>query len=192
MTLLLELTEIDVEIEDKVLQTADILGDQLLSSSIPQILASILQKLDQRREEELDTGYQILGIYENLFELKPKSAALGGEKTGLALWLLQQLCPENGILDLKESFSKMTLYSSEILSIILQEPSVQSLFVTEPAIQAFVRTIRTLQGEKLLDMEMKETLLNLFNCLSLVLLNPEARELFADNEGIEVMLKLIK
>lgn len=168
------------------------LGEQLLMSSIPQELTGLLMKLDQKRDEERETGFKILGIFENIFEIKPDAIQIAGPQTGLAAWLLDQIAPEGGVEQAVENFNDNALYSSEILSIVLQHPANQDCLFSSRKIPRVLEYLRTLLDRDKFPADFKETVLNLLNCLALTLMNLQAREEFADCEGIDIMIRLLK
>lgn len=168
------------------------LGDQLLASSIPQALTVLLIKLDQKREEERETGFKILGIFENIFEIKPEAVNIAAQQTGLSLWLLNEISPEAGVIYSLDNFNDNKLYCSEILSIVMQNKQNQDHIHNLGKLPQVIGYLRTLLDHEKYPADFKETILNLFNCLTLILMNSNAREDFADNEGIDIMLKLLK
>jgi len=149
-------------------------------------------KLDQSRDEERETGFKILGIFENIFELKPDAIHVAGPQTGLALWLLDQIAPEGGVDQAIESFNDNVLYCSEILSIVMQHPDNQNYLHSSRKLPRIVEYLRSLLDRDKFPADFKETVLNLLNCLALTLMNLQARDDFADSEGIDIMIRLLK
>ena len=161
-------------------------------SAIPQELTCLLMKLEQSRDEERETGFKILGIFENLFEIKPDAIRVAGPQTGLAVWLLDQITPEGGVEQAVENFNDNVLYCSEVLSIVLQQPENQDSLFSSRKIPRAIEYLRTLLDRDKFPADFKETVLNLLNCIALTLMNLQAREEFADSEGIDIMIRLLK
>lgn len=192
VSFVLELTEIDVDMDDRLLTIGANLADQFTESALPQALAGLLYRLDQSKEEEKETVFKILGVFENLFELKPEAVDVAGQKTNLIKWILGQLISEEGATAVLESFNDNKLYASEILAILMQSPQNQVHFSALNLMPQLVFFLRTLQEMTQFPMDFKEAMLNLFNCLALALMNKSCQDEFAENEGIDVMLRLLK
>ena len=192
ISFMLELTEIDVEIDDRLLKIGASMADQFTESSLPQTLTSLLFRLDVSKEEEKETVFKILGIFENLFELKPDAVEVAGQKTNLIKWILGQLISVEGASTVLDTFDDNKLYASEILAILMQSPANQSHFAGLNLMPQVISFLRTLQEMTQFPMDFKEAMLNLFNGLSLSLMNKTCQEDFAENEGIDVMLRLLK
>lgn len=189
---ILELTEIDVDLGERLLTIASAMADQFVESSLPQTLSALLYRLNPGKEEEKETVFKILGIFENLFELKPEAVEVAGQKTGLIQWILGQLLSNNGAAAMLSQFDDNRLYASEILAILMQNTANQHHFAGLNFISPIINFLRTLQEVNQFPMDFKETILNLFNCLALALMDHYGQEDFGQNEGIDVMLKLLK
>lgn len=189
---ILELTEIDVEMDDRLLMIGANMADQITESSLPQSIAALLFRLDSSKEEEKETIFKILGIYENLFELKPLAVDIVGQHTNLLKWIMSQLISSEGAAAVLDTFNDNKLYASEILAILMQSADNQTIFAQLNLMPQLVSFLRTLQEMTQFPMDFKETMLNLFNSLSLSLMNKTCQEDFAENEGIDVMLRLLK
>lgn len=189
---MLELTEIDVELDDRLLAIGANLADQFTESALPQALTGLLFRLDASKEEDKETIFKLLGIFENLFELKPEAVDIAGQKTSLIQWITSQLLSQEGALSVLESFNDNKLYATEILAILMQSSGNQAHFSSLNLIPQFVSFLRTLQEVSQFPMDFKEAMLNLFNSLALALMNKSCQDDFAEHEGIDVMLRLLK
>lgn len=65
-----------------------------------EILVSCLNKMDESQQEESQTVHNILGIIENLIELKPSVASDIVKKTEIFKWLLNRL--QNATFDINK------------------------------------------------------------------------------------------
>lgn len=192
INLILELTEIDADLEERTLTIASSMADQFVESSLPQSLTGALHRVNQEREEERDAIFKVLGIFENLFELKPEAVEIAGQKSGLIQWILTQLISGQSTHGLLERFDDNKLYSSEILAILMQNTANQRYFASLNCMEKVVSFLRTLQELGQVPMDFKETLLNIFNCVALSQMDVHCQEEFAQCEGIDVMLRLLK
>lgn len=189
---ILELTEIDADLEDRTLTIASSMADQFVESSLPQSLTGVLHRINPDREEEKDAIFKVLGIFENLFELKPEAVEIAGQKSGLIQWILSLLITESGVADLLKKFDDNKLYASEILAILMQNSSNQRYFANLNCMEKLVHYLRTLQELNQFPMDFKETILNVFNCVALCQMDAHCQQEFAQCEGIDVMLRLLK
>lgn len=109
--LLQELTDVDILNESE--EGAEALIEALLDHQVVALLVQNLDRLDETVKEEADGVHNTLSIVENLTELRPE---ITGEavKQGLLAWLLKRL-------KVKSPFDANKLYTSEMLSIMLQD-----------------------------------------------------------------------
>lgn len=192
---LLELSEIEVDEDEKNLQVGILFAEQTLSSPLPQTLGALLSRLDLKKEENRATAYEVLGIFENLFELLPAAIEVIGTQTSLLQWIISLLLPEGNSLKLLSSHTETSLYASELLSILLQDNAVQSSFSSSHSMTrmvGFFRSLQELPTNPPCPMDFRETILNIFNSIALALLDKTSQKEFAEAEGIDVMLRLLK
>lgn len=74
-----------------------------------------MKRLNEGEEADRQGVFQILGIFENLLNFMPPLAEHVGASTELLPWLVQRLEAP--------AFDSNKQYASEILSILLQQPS---------------------------------------------------------------------
>ena len=119
--LLQELTDIDTLNESEEGTTA--LVQALAAQQICALLVQNLERLnDASSREESDGMHNTLSIIENLVEFRPEVCQEAAE-AGLLSWLVSKR------LKVKVTFDANKLYSSEILSILVQnEPKNRQLF----------------------------------------------------------------
>jgi len=95
----------------------------LLSKQICALLVQNLERLDETVKEEANGVHTTLGIFENIMELRPDVVVDVG-KQGLIQWLLKRI-------KAKMPYDGNKLYSSEILSILLQNNEENRALVGE-------------------------------------------------------------
>jgi beta-catenin-like protein 1 len=101
----------------------EILVEALLSKQICALLVQNLERMDESVKEEANGVHTTLGIFENIMELRPAVVVDIG-KQGLIPWLLKRI-------KAKMSYDDNKLYSSEILSILLQNNEENRTLVGE-------------------------------------------------------------
>lgn len=97
--------------------------EALLSKQICALLVQNLERMDESVKEEANGVHITLGIFENIMELRPAVVVDIG-KQGLIQWLLKRI-------KAKMSYDDNKLYSSEILSILLQNNDENRTLVGE-------------------------------------------------------------
>ena len=190
ITLTLELTEIDVESDDRTMEIGELLADQLMSSKILGIVGRALYEMNEKLEEEREGVFKLLGVLENLFDLKAAAVDEVASSSNIIEWLV------NRITTPVPHAHDNLLFATEILSIVLSSGANQQAFVTlqyVPLLTLHLRDVLLLHETPAPpSLDEQEVILNIFNSLALVLLQKDAQAVFADNEGIDIMLKLLK
>jgi len=97
--------------------------EALLSKQICALLVQNLERMDETVKEEANGVHTSLGIFENIMELRPDVVVDVG-KQGLIQWLLKRI-------KAKIPYDGNKLYSSEILSILLQNNEENRALVGE-------------------------------------------------------------
>lgn len=117
-----ELTDSD-SLNDNEEDTVEVLIEALLSKQICALLVQNLERMDESVKEEANGVHTTLGIFENIMELRPDVVTDSG-KQGLIQWLLKRI-------KAKMPYDDNKLYSSEILSILLQDNEENRALVGE-------------------------------------------------------------
>lgn len=181
--LLNELTGSDNFVDPE--ENPESLLDALLDAELLDILVQSMERLNESVEEESTALHNILGILENLLEVRPDIAETACSKTHVLAFLLKRL--------LKPEFDANKLYCSEILSIFLLSGSpVRMLMGQQDGIELLLRSIFYFRRRKPEGNEEKEMLENLFDCLCYSLMEKKNQELFRTLEGFELMILLVK
>merc|ERR1719509_234557 len=132
--LLQELTDVDAMTGSE--EGASSLIQALLDNQVCALLVSNLDRLDEMVREEADGVHNSLAIVENIVEFRPevcKEVATQG--TGFLTWLVNKL-------KVKVPFDGNKLYSSEILSILLQnEPENRQIIGEMEAIDSLLQQL---------------------------------------------------
>lgn len=180
--LLNELTDTDVmsEAEGEGLD----LIQRLVKNQIMSVLVQVLEKLDEKVEEESKGVHNVLGITENLVELEPELAEQAFSQKMMS-WLLTRLKVR--------TFDPNKLYCSEVLAILLQssEKNRVSLGLIE-GIDTLLQALALYKRRNPQLSEEQEMMHNLFDSLCLALLAPDNREIFLKGEGVELMILMLR
>ena len=152
-----------------------------------QVLLSQLGRLSLQREKEKMGQFSILSILENIFNLSKEGVRIAGLKSELMPWLVR-----NSIINSQNTFNELRLYASELLAIILGEEECQEKFVELGLIEILLQFLGSLNQHTNFFEDEKETIENLFDVLILSLNVGKGQNIFIENEGIELMLKLVK
>lgn len=196
---LLDLTEIDLEnldeIKEEALRVARIAADSLLASKVITEAVELLFRLDEAKQEEKEGAFKVLGVLENLFEIRQEAIKVVSEETNLLAWIASKVIPSQGATYLlEEAFNDNILYATEILSILMQAVPAQQRFHEMELNIHFVNFFRTLLElpDSKYPADYVEAVLNLFDSVCLAIMDSMNQSDFAENEGIDVAIKLLK
>ncbi|XP_076256888.1 beta-catenin-like protein 1 [Rhynchophorus ferrugineus] len=181
--LIQELTDVDILNESD--EGADALIQSLLDQQVIALLVQNLERLDENVKEESDGVHNTLSIIENLTELRSEITAEAG-KQGLLAWLLKRL-------RLKAPFDQNKLYTSEMLSIILQDNEKNRLTLGElDGIDTLLQQLAFYKRHDPASAEEHEYMENLFNCLCSSLMAVSNRDKFLKGEGLQLMNLMLR
>jgi beta-catenin-like protein 1 len=181
--LLKELTGTPEESREE--QTVDLLVDALLSNKLLELMAQVLNRLDERQPDEKQGVYNTLEIIENLTEVDVAICKQIGEKTDIIKWILKRL-------QVKE-FDDVKLYASEILSILVQNSKDNQILVGKlNGIDTLLSAVALYKKTNPGTIEEEELVENIFNCLCVVAVLQENRKFFTEAEGLRLLQILIK
>ncbi|CAK9299436.1 unnamed protein product [Gordionus sp. m RMFG-2023] len=145
-----------------------------------------MERLDESIKEESAGIYNSLAIIENLSEIYPNICKEGNPQEELLLWLIKRL-------KLKLPFDSNKLYTSEILAIFLQNHEGNRLHLGNlGGIDVLLRQLAIYKKHDPETSEEYEFLFNLFDCLSLCLLDPQNQENFLEGEGLQLMNLMLR
>eukprot|EP00271_Cylindrocystis_brebissonii_P004227 TRINITY_DN15853_c0_g1_i1.p1 TRINITY_DN15853_c0_g1~~TRINITY_DN15853_c0_g1_i1.p1 ORF type:complete len:561 (+),score=122.73 TRINITY_DN15853_c0_g1_i1:530-2212(+) len=192
VNLLHELTDEDVilgteEDENNAEAEAGLLAlvEALVNCNALELLVQNLSRLNENDTDESAAAYKTLGIIESMVEVKPMIAELVCERTKLLRWLLTRVT--------KREYDGTKLYSSEILSILLQSSTAnQKRLGQMDGVDALLQAVAMYKGRDPRSVEEAELVENLFAVLCSVVMPAENKERFVKAEGVELMLIILK
>ncbi|KAL1521953.1 hypothetical protein AB1Y20_021599 [Prymnesium parvum] len=160
------------------------LVDALLENDAPMALIAHMEKLNDANEEEARCIHSTLGIFENILEARPASAAAVA-KSGLMAWTLGRLKARG--------FHANKLYAAEILALLLQQHSENQQLLGElEGILSLLVAASQFKRREPADLEEAELMENTLGCLTTSLALPENQHRFLKAEGIELMILTLK
>ncbi|XP_050523187.1 beta-catenin-like protein 1 [Daktulosphaira vitifoliae] len=183
VNLIQELTDIDTLNENE--EETEILIDALLSKQICALLVQNLERMDESVKEEANGVHTTLGIFENIMELRP-DVVIDVSKQGLTQWLLKRI-------KAKMPYDGNKLYSSEILSIVLQNNEENRAMVGElGGIDILLQQLAYYKRHDPASSDEQEMMENLFDCLCSCLMNKQNRDRFLKGEGLQLMNLILR
>ncbi|XP_029191088.1 beta-catenin-like protein 1 [Acropora millepora] len=181
--LLQEMTDVDTLNESEEGATA--LIDALLDGQVIALLVQNLERLDENVKEDSDGVHNTLGIIENMTELRNTVCQAAG-KQGMLGWLLRRLKQ-------KPPYDANKLYSSEILSILLQNTEENRQLLGElNGIDTLLQCLSLYKRYDPTSSDELEFMENLFNCLCSSLMCSPNKDLFLKGEGLQLMILMLR
>jgi len=151
-----ELTDSDALAESEATKT---LVTALIANQALELLVQNLSRLDEKQSEDVQAVFNTLSIIENLAEFEPQMVETITEKTDIMKYLLQHISKD-------KPFDGNKLYSSEILSILLQTVEKNQKKLAElDGIEILLQSISAYRKKDPETVEESEMLENLFDCL---------------------------
>lgn len=183
------------DVKEEAIVAAKLTGQSLISDQTIKHAVELLFRLDEEKTEEKEGVFKVLGILENLFEIRPQAVREVSLDSSLLTWISLKVIPSQGAAYLLEqAFNDNILYATEILSILMQESEAQQKFHSlglNPQFVNFLRTLLELPDTRY-PADYVEAILNLFDTACLAVMDTNNQTDFAEAEGIDVMLKLLK
>ncbi|WWC57769.1 uncharacterized protein I303_100304 [Kwoniella dejecticola CBS 10117] len=159
--------------------------DELLNNSLLDLLVSNLSRLDEEEETDSQGVFHILGVFENLLSFMPPLAEQIVSDTNLLPWLLKRIQ--------QKEYDSNKQYASEILAILLQDNRDIILKVGEMnGMDILLQGLSQYRKKDPGDSEEVEYMENLFDIVCSLLSQPEMKKAFVDNEGVELMVLMMK
>ncbi|WWD06053.1 hypothetical protein V865_004138 [Kwoniella europaea PYCC6329] len=159
--------------------------DELLNNSLLDLLVANLSRLNEEEETDSQGVFQILGVFENLLSFMPPLSEQIVNETNLLPWLLKRIQ--------KKEYDSNKQYASEILAILLQDNRDIILKVGElDGMDILLQGLSQYRKKDPGDSEEVEYMENLFDVLCSILSQPEMKKAFVDNEGVELMVLMMK
>ena len=160
-------------------------------------LVRLLFTLNEQSVGHTDiTQYQIdvLSILENYIDIYSPSATLLCQQTRILQWLLSVITASNEHLSELER-NDLRLFASETLYALLQASSEnQQQFAELKALPSVINVVVNMKSNyKAYDgANNNEYIHNVFNCICCALLENDNKELFAQTDGVNVFIDLMK
>ncbi|RXK40687.1 beta-catenin-like protein 1 [Tremella mesenterica] len=159
--------------------------DDLLNNSLLDLLVANLGRLNEEEETDRDGVFGILNVFENLLSFMPPLAEQIVNTTTLLPWIIQRLG--------KKDFDSNKQYTSEILSMVLQDSRDTKLRVGElNGLETLLQAVAQYRKKDPDTGEEVEFMENCFDALCSLLGEPELKGQFLEAEGVELMIILMK
>lgn len=151
------------------------------------MLVDRLRNLNESIKEEANAVYNALSVLENCIDVKPDVAQTIAETQGVLEWLCARLSPKSEVDSNKQ-------YSSEVLAVILQSAGAQARlkFVEMDGVDRALQSVAPYRSQGIRSPEEEEFVENVFDILCAVLMEDTAKVSFVENEGIELMILVLK
>ncbi|KAI6202943.1 DUF1716 domain-containing protein [Aphelenchoides besseyi] len=182
--LLQELTDLDAMYENE--DAAKDLIDELMQSRIIENVVQALKKLNEEDKDEADAVHNLLSVVENLFEFRPEAVKTSVEE-GLFNWLLLR-ATRKGPFDANRQFA------SQHLAVILQTSTEAQEKLTEKVdgIDLLLRALAVYKKTDPGTRDESEHMENLFDSLCAALALKANRQIFLENEGVQLLNLILK
>jgi beta-catenin-like protein 1 len=179
---------LDPDMLSESLAEADLLVNKLVENGFLELLTDNLSRLNEEESgAAAEAIHNVLGIVENLIELRPEMVEKLVEKTNLLQHLLDRLSKK------ARTFHANKLYASEILAILLQGSAAnQKKLHTVNGIDSLLVSAAPYKRRDPASTEEQELCENIFDCMCSALMTNENREEFRNSEGIELMLMIMR
>ena len=126
-----------------------------------------------------------VGLVENMAEFQQQEVLNSSGEQGLLLWLLKRIRVR--------TFDANKLYSTEILSILLQNNTGnQQLLGAKNGIDCLLEAVSLYKRREPVTGDEVEMVENLFDCLCMSLTHAPNRVKFLEGEGLQLMILLLK
>lgn len=143
-----------------------------------------MDRFDETQKDESEGVYNALGIFENIFEIKPEMC-IEATKQGLLGWLLKRIKIKG--------YDNNKLYSSEILSILVQNEDENRRQLGElEGIDILLQQLAFYKKHDPTTNDELEYMENLFNCLCSCLMFVPNRQKFLKGEGLQLMRLMLR
>lgn len=182
-----KVTDSEDKIEDQSFINTFINGQGL------ELIVQNLFRLDELIETDAECIHTTLNIIENLIQSKPDVVIFICEKTHIFKYLLSKI--------LSSSFNANKLYSSEILSMLLQADSKAVSLLCNLSdtngVDVILQSIAVYRKVDPCNLEEKECIENLFLCLNTILAdscssNSSSQQTFLQCDGLSLLMRCVK
>ncbi|KAI8846071.1 Catenin-beta-like protein [Chytridium lagenaria] len=189
INLLNELTDEDMmtDAEEEEEEGLKALVAALMENQILELLVQNLERFNENSDETDDKQgvFSSLGVFENLIAADPNIAELAIDKTTLLSWLLKRISVKG--------FDSNRQYASELLSVLLQSSRKNRLALNEAGgVATLLKAVFYYKRRDPQEADEIEMMENFFDILCSSLAEPEVKETFLVEEGLELMLMIIR
>lgn len=179
---------LDPEMLTEAIQPAMTLVENLIEVDFLTLLTDNLDRLEESDEDQAEAVHNVLGVVENLIELKPDLSEVIVAQTKILTFLLGRL----GSAQSKD-FHPNKLYASEVLSMLLQASEAnQQALAKLHGVDTLLVAAAGYKRKDPAGEEEQELCENIFVCLCSALMTAENKEEFRKAEGIELMLLIMR
>jgi len=182
-----ELTDEDVlgEIDEEGEAGLKALVNDMVDKQAFELLVANLNRLKESQDEDRQGVFNTLSIFENFISIEPKLAEVLVEKTEILKWIIDRIS--------QKEFDSNKQYCSEILAILLQNSSANRIkFCELNGVICLLKSLSVYKRRDPEDNEEIEMMENFFDALCSALIENKVKESFLKDEGIELMLLMIK
>lgn len=162
----------------------------LEQQGILETLVQTLSRLNPESEDDQQGLYHGLSLIENLIALDPNVTEEVARKSNLLPWLLSRI---SQAFKSSTTLSPVSVYSAEILAILLQDcqPN-RERFASGVGVEVLLKALSFYRKRDPKDDDETEFMENLFDALCSALSESSVKTLFLEEEGLELMLLLMK
>ncbi|KAF8529145.1 DUF1716-domain-containing protein [Hysterangium stoloniferum] len=157
----------------------------LLEHSLLELLVQNLTRLNESEETDRQGVFHVLGIFENTIGFNPELSIRMVSETNILPWLLERISAK--------THDDNRGYAAEVLSILLQGNRENRLtFGTKGGVETLLQVISQFRKKDPSDADETEFMENVFDILCSALIEPETKQLFLQEEGVDLMVIIMK
>ncbi|KAF8528671.1 DUF1716-domain-containing protein [Gautieria morchelliformis] len=162
-----------------------LLVDELLKNAILELLVQNLTRLNESEESDREGVFHILGIFENCLGFSPELSTRLVSDTKILPWLLERISVK--------SHDENQGYAAEVLSILLQDNRENRLSLgSKGGVETLLKILSQYRKRDPADAVETEFMENVFDTLCSALVEPETKQLFLQEEGVDLMVIIMK
>ncbi|KAF8591532.1 DUF1716-domain-containing protein [Ramaria rubella] len=157
----------------------------LLENSILELLVQNLTRLKEIEEADRQGVFHILGIFENCLGFNPQLSVMLVKNTNILPWLLKRISAK--IHDENRG------YAAEVLSILLQDNRDNRLVLgSKGGVETLLKVLSQYRKRDPVDPDETEFMENVFDIMCSALIEPETKQFFLQEEGVDLMVIIMK
>lgn len=180
--LLREMTDADVE---ENIDALLLLTDKLINGQVLTLLHQAIGRLDESEKEGIDGVHNILGILENMMEIKADISEIIADNIHFMPWLLRRIQADE--------FDNNKLYASELLAIVAQHSNSTKTKINEfSGIEIFLTVVSPYRRADPQSTEETEFMENVFDALCACVSFEGNRATLVNCQGVELMVYMLR